>query len=92
MLWSVPLVWKFAWTSVPASTLPVPVTVDCTTPLAAVTISVDVRAELVGGPNSMTAATTAAANTANSTRTGQDSRSFTRPPSLLAERSPAQSA
>jgi hypothetical protein len=30
--------------------LPVPVTVDWTTPLSAVTIWVEVRAELVGGP------------------------------------------
>ena len=41
---------KLTVTSVPAATLPVPVTVDCTTPCSAVTICVDVRAELVGGP------------------------------------------
>jgi hypothetical protein len=61
---SVPLVWKLASTSVPGSTFPVPVTVDCTTPLAALTTSVDVRAVLVGGPSSSTAATTAAASSA----------------------------
>jgi hypothetical protein len=43
---------------VPASTFPVPDTADCTTPLAAVTIWVDVRAELDGGPISATASAT----------------------------------
>jgi hypothetical protein len=46
----VPLVWKFTSRSLPASTLPVPDTVDWTTPFAAVTICVEVRAELDGGP------------------------------------------
>jgi hypothetical protein len=81
-----------ASTSVPGSTFPVPVTVDCTTPLAAVTISVEVRAELVGGPSSITAATTAAANTATRPRMCQGTLMFTQPPTLLAERSPTQSA
>jgi hypothetical protein len=48
----VPLVWKFTSMSEPASTLPLPVTVDWTIPLSAVTSSVEVRAELVGGPMS----------------------------------------
>jgi hypothetical protein len=54
---------KLTLTSVPAATLPVPVTVDWTTPCAAVTISFEVRAELVGTPISVTArtATTTAA-------------------------------
>jgi hypothetical protein len=55
---SVPLVWKFTFMSVPASTFPEPVTLDWTTPFAAVTICVDVRAELVGGPISATASAT----------------------------------
>jgi hypothetical protein len=92
MFCSVPLVWKLASTSVPASTFPVPVTVDCTTPSAAVTISVELRVDRVGGPSSITAATTAAANRAISPRTCQGSRRFTQLPSLLAGRSPAQSA
>ena len=52
---SVPLVWKFRSRSVPASMLPLPVTVDWTTPSSAVTNCVEVRAELVGGPISATA-------------------------------------
>jgi hypothetical protein len=47
---SVPLVWKFTLTSAPAWTFPLPDTVDCTIPFSAVTICVEVRAELVGGP------------------------------------------
>jgi hypothetical protein len=35
--------------------LPLPVTLDWTTPCSAVTVSFDVRAELVGGPISETA-------------------------------------
>ncbi len=46
---------KLTLTSVPAATLPLPVTVDWTTPCSAVTISFEVRAELVGGPISDTA-------------------------------------
>ena len=62
--WSVPLVLKLTVTSVPAAMLPLPVTVDWITPCAAVTISLDVRAELVGGPISDTArAATAIATT-----------------------------
>jgi hypothetical protein len=64
---SVPLVWKFTATSVPASTLPLPETVDWTTPFSAVTTCVDVRAELVGGPISVTART--AMVTASTART-----------------------
>ncbi len=45
---SVPLVWKLTSTSVPAWRLPVPVTVDWTTPSAAVSTSRVVREELVG--------------------------------------------
>ena len=44
---------KLTVTSVPAAMLPVPVTVDWTTPCSAVTISLDVRAELVGAPISV---------------------------------------
>ena len=88
---SVPLVWKLASTSVPGSTFPVPVTVDCTMPEAAVTVSVDVRAELVGGPSSITAATMAAANTATRPRMCQGTLMFTQLLTLLAERSLAQS-
>jgi hypothetical protein len=47
---SVPLVWKFTLTSLPPWTLPVPETVDWTMPFSAVTICVEVRAELVGAP------------------------------------------
>jgi hypothetical protein len=54
---SVPLAWKFMLTSAPAATLPLPVTVDWTIPFAAVTICVEVRAELVGAPISATART-----------------------------------
>jgi hypothetical protein len=46
----VPLVWKFTSRLAPAWTLPVPETVDWTMPFAAVTIWVEVRAELVGAP------------------------------------------
>jgi hypothetical protein len=46
----VPLVWKFTLRSAPASTLPLPETVDWTMPFCAVTICVEVRAELVGAP------------------------------------------
>jgi hypothetical protein len=88
---SVPLVWKLASTSVPGSTFPVPVTVDWTTPEAAVTVSVDVRAVLVGAPSSSTAAATAAANTATSPAMCQGSLMFTQLPTLLAGRSPGQS-
>lgn len=55
---SVPLVWKFTFSSAPAWTLPVPETVDWTTPFSAVTICVDVRAELVGAPIWVTPRTT----------------------------------
>jgi hypothetical protein len=62
----VPLVWKLTDTSVPACTLPVPETVDWTTPSCAVTSSREVRAELVGGPICVMAkATTAAVSTAS---------------------------
>jgi hypothetical protein len=88
----VPLAWKLASTSVPGSTLPVPVTVDCTMPLAAVTTSVEVRVVEVGGPSSSTAATTAAANTAAIPRMCQGILMLTQPPTLLAGGSPAQSA
>ena len=69
-----------------------PVTVDCTTPLAAVTISVDVRVERVGVPSSSTAATTTAANTATMARMCQGTLMFTQLPTLLAGGSPTQSA
>jgi hypothetical protein len=46
----VPLALKLTSTSVPAAMLPLPVTVDWTTPCSALTISLDVRAELLGGP------------------------------------------
>ncbi|MGB0095408.1 MAG: hypothetical protein WBP81_23080 [Solirubrobacteraceae bacterium] len=53
-------------TSAPACTFPLPETVDWTTPVSAVTISRDVRAELLGGPTSMTAnAATATAASAS---------------------------
>jgi hypothetical protein len=48
---NVPLVLKFTFTSVPASTLPLPLTVDWTTPSCAVTSSLAMRAELEGGPS-----------------------------------------
>jgi len=48
---------KLTLTSVPAAMLPLPVTVDWTTPWSAVTISFEVRAELVGTPISATART-----------------------------------
>jgi hypothetical protein len=63
---SVPLVLKFASTSVTGSTLPLPVTVDWTIPFSAVTISRVVRAWLAGGPISVSAATTTAAPTSTS--------------------------
>jgi hypothetical protein len=53
----VPLVWKLTLRSAPASTLPLPETVDWTIPFSAVTICVEVRAELVGGPICATART-----------------------------------
>jgi hypothetical protein len=60
----VPLVLKLTATSVPAAMLPVPVTVAWTTPWVAVTISFDVRAELVGAPISdIASAATAIATT-----------------------------
>jgi hypothetical protein len=46
----VPLVWKLTSRSVPASTFPLPDTVDWTTPFCAVTICLEIRAELLGGP------------------------------------------
>ena len=62
--WSVPLELKLTVTSVPAAMFPLPVTVDWITPCSAVTVSLDVRAELVGGPISDTAsAATAIATT-----------------------------
>jgi hypothetical protein len=63
----VPLVWKFTLRSLPAWTLPVPETVDWTTPFSAVTICVEVRAELVGAPIWATART-AIATTAIASR------------------------
>ena len=68
---------KFTVTSVPAAMLPLPVTVDCTTPCSAVTTCLDVRAELVGGPISDTAsAATAIATTPSEYRSqGLDDRS-----------------
>jgi hypothetical protein len=64
-------------TSVPAAMLPLPVTVDWTTPCSAVTICRDVRAELVGGPICDTAsAATAIARTPRAYRSqGLDGRS-----------------
>jgi hypothetical protein len=56
----VPLALKLTVTSVPAAMLPLPVTVDWTTPCSAVTICLDVLAELVGGPISVTASTATA--------------------------------
>jgi hypothetical protein len=50
MLFRVPLVWKLTSSSTPGSTFPLPETVLWTTPSAAVTSSVDVRAELVVVP------------------------------------------
>lgn len=47
---SVPLIWKFTLSLVPAWMLPLPVTVDWTTPFWALTTWVEVRAELGGGP------------------------------------------
>jgi hypothetical protein len=64
---SVPLVWKLTSSSVPASTLPVPVTVDWTTPSSAVKTSRELRAELPGGPISSTASTIAPAAKSTST-------------------------
>ena len=58
---------KLTSTSVPASTLPVPVTVVWTTPSSAVTTSFEVRAELVGGPISRIATITTATATIAST-------------------------
>lgn len=46
---------KLTVKSVPAAMLPLPVTVDWTTPCAAVTTSFEVRAELAGAPISDTA-------------------------------------
>ena len=46
---------KFTSSSVPAATLPVPETVVWTTPSAALTTSVSVRAELLGVPTCGTA-------------------------------------
>ena len=60
---------KFTVSSVPAAMFPVPDTLDCTTPCAAVTISLEVRAELVGGPISVMASTaTTIATTASAYR------------------------
>lgn len=75
--WSVPLVLKLTVSSVPAAMLPVPVTLDWTTPCAAVTISFDVRAELVGAPISDTArAATTIATTPSAYRSqGLEARS-----------------
>jgi hypothetical protein len=67
----------------PGSTLPVPVTVDWTTPFAAVIVSLDVRAELVGGPICRIANTTAAANTTSSPTMCHEIRIFMQPPSSL---------
>jgi hypothetical protein len=79
-LFSVPEVAKLSVSSTPGSTSPVPETVVCTTPLAAVTSSVDVRAELVGGvpswviPKTITPAATAASRIAYHGRTDRRSR------------------
>jgi hypothetical protein len=65
-LCSVPLVAKLTAWSTPGSTLPLPETVVWTTPLAAVTVSFEVRAELVGVPSSvMPMAITASATPAS---------------------------
>lgn len=58
---------KLTLTSVPAAMLPLPDTVDWTTPCAAVTISREVRAELVGGPIWVTASAPIPTATAAST-------------------------
>jgi hypothetical protein len=58
---------KLTVTSVPAATLPVPVTVDWTTPCSAVTTSWEVRAEVVGGPISVIASTAIATASTPST-------------------------
>lgn len=62
---------KLTVTSVPAAMFPLPVTVDCTTPCSAVTISLEVRAELVGGPISDTASAATAIATTPSTYRSQ---------------------
>jgi hypothetical protein len=68
---------KLTVTSVPAAMLPLPVTVDWTTPCSAVTTSRDVRAELVGGPicDTASAATTIARTPSRYRSQGLDGRS-----------------
>jgi hypothetical protein len=74
-LFRVPEVAKFSVSSTPGSTSPLPETVVWTTPLAALTSSVDVRAALVVGvpscvtPKMMTPAATAASRIAYHGRT-----------------------
>jgi hypothetical protein len=74
----VPLVWKLTESSTAGSTSPDPVTVDCTMPRSAVTISFAVRAELVGEPISRIPRTTATTPTAASTIRYQAGRRDTR--------------
>jgi hypothetical protein len=71
MLDSVPVVRKFASTSTPGVMLPVPLTVDWTTPRAAVTIWVEVRVDAIGVPTSNTPATSSATPSAASTTINQ---------------------
>ena len=79
-LFSVPEVSKLSVSSTPGSTSPLPETVVWTTPLAAVTSSVEVRAELVVGvpswvmPKMITPAATAASRIAYHGRTDRRSR------------------
>lgn len=70
--WRVPLVAKLTAWSVAGSTLPVPETVVWTTPSSAWTVSLEVRAELVGGPICVIAMTTITAATAASRYRGHE--------------------
>jgi hypothetical protein len=75
-LCSVPPVAKLTAWSTPGSTLPLPETVVWTTPFAAVTVSFEVRAELVGVPSSVMpmAMTTAATPASPMTYHGRTDR------------------
>jgi hypothetical protein len=68
---------KLTVSSVPAEMLPLPVTLDWTTPCSAVTVSREVRAELVGGPiwDTASAATAIATTPSRYSSQGLDRRS-----------------
>jgi hypothetical protein len=79
----VPLVPKFSVSSVDGSTLPLPETVVWITPAVACTVSVEVRAELDGGPISVIARAISAAAAAASRTSGNGVVRLSRRPYIV---------